>query len=235
MIQAPNCWDPCPGGIFYLYRNAAELHNQAMMYIGTLPNFTDLKFNKAFAASLDFATMAYPTINVSAIITAQKAKVYFDKMQELNASDRQNEFPKFLYDQGLLNATQMQYYTQLIDTVIALQDKSPLFVPAAMLGLQNALIARSDLSSSDREMLYAISTGSVAIFNFWADAKLNKNNPWHEVAQGSNLPNWLKKGLADLGGFIVGAVVGTAIGGPPVGAAGGTLVGSACSSAVTAA
>lgn len=61
-------------------------------------------------------------------------------------------------------------------------------------------------------------------------SKAFPNNPWHKAAQGSNLPNWLSKGLRDLGGFIVGAGIGTLIGGPVVGAAGGTLVGGACSS-----
>lgn len=225
----PTCCCPSNEEIFMLFKNSAELHNEDLLFIATLQNYLDLNFSKAFQASLEFSENAHPTINVQSIITEADAQFYFDKIVASSVDDKWAEFADFLKDQGLLTNAQWQFYKQIINTILAKQDSNPRLIVSAMIGLQNSMLSRTDLSANELSGMYALSNGAVAIFQFWADALLRSDNPWHKAAQGSNLPNWLSKGLRDLGGFIVGALVGTAIGGPAVGAAGGTLVGGACS------
>lgn len=226
----PICCCPSNEEIFVLFKNAAELHNENLLFTATLQNYLDLSFSKAFQASLEFSENAYPTINVQSIITEADAQFYFEKIVASSVDDKWADFADFLKDQGLLTNAQWQFYKQIINTILAKQDANPRLIVSAMIGLQNSLLSRTDLRANELSVMYALSNGAVAIFQFWADAKVNPNNPWHKAAQGSNLPNWLSKGLRDLGGFIVGAGIGTLIGGPVVGAAGGTLVGGACSS-----
>jgi len=229
-----NCQQPCccPSNeeMFVMFKNAAELHNENLLYTATLQNYLDLSFPKAFQASEEFSKNAYPTINVASIMTEEDAQFYFDKIVDSSVDDKWTEFADFLKDQGLLTNTQWQFYKQIINTILAKQDENPRLIVSAMIGLQNSMLSRTDLNANQLPGMYALSNGAVAIFQFWANALNDPNDPWHKAAIGGNLPNWLKKGLRDLGGFVVGAVAGTLIGGPVVGAAGGTLVGGACSS-----
>jgi hypothetical protein len=227
----PSCCCPSNEEILLLFKNASELHNEDLMYIATLQNYLDLNFKKSFKGSQDFCVSAYPTINVLNIITEADAEFYFNKIKDSSVNDNWAQFADFLKQEGLLTNNQWQFYKQIINTVLALQDARPVQVTSAMIGLQNAMLSRTDLRGDELAGMYALSNGSVAIFKFWANALNDQSNPWWKAAQGSNLPAWLNKGLRDLGGFIVGAVIGTAIGGPAVGAAGGTLVGGACSGA----
>jgi hypothetical protein len=228
----PSCCCPSNEEIFYTFKNGAELHNRELIYVTSLANFMQFNFTKAFNASTDFCTSAYPTINVSSIITFNDANVFFEKIKELTATEKQAEFADFLYGMGLINTKQREFLKLIVNTILSLQDKDPVLITSAVLGIQNTLFTRTDLSESDRSAMYAMSAISVSATEFWAAALRDANNKWHAAAIGSNLPNWIKKGLADLLGFTAGAIVGTLIGGPAVGAAGGTLVGGACSNAI---
>lgn len=227
----PSCCCPSNEEVFSIFKNAAEEHNRELMYVTSLPNFLDFNFAKAFKASTDFCTAAYPMNNVTNIITFADAKVFYDKLVELQAGERQAEFGDYLFSRGLMNIKQMEFYKLTVNTVLRLQDQNPGLVPAAMIGLQNSLLSRTDLSANDKAIMYATSAISVAAMNFWLAALDDPNNKWHSRAIGSNLPAWLSNGLRDLGGFVAGAIAGTLIGGPVLGGIGGSLVGAACSNA----
>lgn len=227
----PSCSCSSNEEIFSIFKNAAELHNRELMYVTSLPNFLDFNFTKSFEASTDFFSASFPMNNVTNIITFADSKVFYDKLVELQAGERQAEFGDYLFARGLMNTKQMEFYKLIVNTVLKLQDQSPSLVPAAMLGLQNTLLARTDLNTSDKAIMYATSAISVSAMNFWLAALQDKDNPWHPRAAGSNLPAWLSNGLRDLGGFIAGAIAGTLIGGPVLGGIGGGLVGAACSNA----
>lgn len=124
-------------------------------------------------------------------------------------------------------------YISIINTVIKNQNKKPHVITSSLLGLQSTLLQRTDIKPSDLPVMYSIINGAIASFNYWRVPLEDENNPWNPDtgAQKLRLPGWLKRGIRDLGGFVVGAVVGSVIAGPPGAVAGGTLVGGACSGA----
>ncbi len=226
----PSCCCPSSQQIFTMYENAAELHNESLMYIATLPNYLDLDFKQAFDTSTEFCKNAFPTINVESIISFDDAEAAYKKIVESSVDNNYAEFANFLYAQGFLTVNQAQYYKLIINTILAKQNEKPILVVAAMKGLQNSLLSRNDIPATELPIMYAMSTASVAVVQFWATTFDDKKSAWHDAVSGGATFRWFGKALRDLGGFIVGALVGTAIGGPAVGAAGGTLVGGAASS-----
>ncbi|PKP39680.1 MAG: hypothetical protein CVT98_00835, partial [Bacteroidetes bacterium HGW-Bacteroidetes-15] len=127
-----------------MYENAAELHNENLMYIATLPNFLDLDFKQAFDASTEFSKNAFPTINVESIISFDDAEMYFNEIVKSSVDDNYADFANLLHSQGLLTVNQTQYYKLIINTILAKQNEKPILLVSAMKGLQNSLLSRND-------------------------------------------------------------------------------------------
>jgi len=218
---------------FLLYQNSAQLHNDCLDYLSTVENHLSMSFSRAFQEAAMFVSKTYPTINVSGLITEEQMKVFYDKLIEVEAENRQVEFVVFLQSQGLLTLNQAGYYISIINTILKNQNEKPVVITSALLGLQNALLLRTDVNPNELSVMYATSTGAIASFGYWRASLRDEDSPWNPVTveRALSLPGWLKRRLRDLGGFIVGGIAGGIIAGPAGAVAGGTLVGGACSGA----
>jgi len=216
---------------FLLYRNSAQLHNDCLDYLSTLENNLSLTFSRAFQESSFFCKKAYPTINVSSLLLEDQIKVFFDKLLEFESQNQAVGFVVFLQSQGLLTLNQAGYYISLINLIIENQNEKPIIVTSSLLGYQNTLLLRTDINPNELPLMIAMSTGAVASFNYWRNVKLDSNNPWNSNTNALKIPNWLNKGLRDLGGFVIGGIAGGLVAGPAGAVAGATLVGGAFSGA----
>lgn len=217
---------------FKLFENSAILHNNGLDYLATQENHLSLDFKRAYEFSSYFTNKSFPTICITELLFEDQIKKFYDKMLEFEEKDNQSEFAIYLQTNGLLTLKQTGYYISLINTVLKNQNEKPIVITSALIGLQNSLFMRTDIPKNELPIMYAMSTGAIASFSYWKNAMENSRHPWNPAtSQALRLPGWLRRGLRDLGGFVVGGLVGGLIAGPAGAVAGGTLVGTACSAA----
>ena len=97
--------------------------------------------------------------------------------------------------------------------------------------IEQNVVSNSGLNFNQQVLVYGAAVIGRNSANYWYSAYNNPIDPWEGTIPIANKLKWWVRGLRDLGGFVVGFLVGLGLSGsnPLVGNAAGTLIGTGCS------
>jgi hypothetical protein len=211
----------------FVLDQAAILHNRGLDQILSLPNFADLTMKKKFMLAKEKVHQYYPMVNVSSVISYERFDQFYQQIIQLEECGKHNEFPDYLQSQGHIDASQKEKLRIVYDVLHQARESNSFEdVDSPLRGIEASMLLQTDSSYNDSLLMLSATRIASHTSRYWMDSQLNPDSPGHLAAR----KGWFGRALRDLGGFVVGALVGNAIAGPPGAVAGGTLVGKAASS-----
>lgn len=205
-----------------MYEIGAELHNSGLEALGRVPGFENFNARERFAEALKYAESVFPNVQVRTLFSEDDFVKLDRKIHNWIYSEKAEKLANYLQKKEYISGKQAEFLKSIHRIGLETEDFS--HAANRLKGLKVSLIARTDLQDAEKGILFGALSIAIHSLQFWHNAKIDRNNPWN----GSNIskmPPW----LADLLGFVVGAVVGGAIAGPGGAVAGGVLVGEAAS------
>jgi hypothetical protein len=178
--------------------NASEIHNLALMEPTKDPAWPNLSDQQLYDIGMAyFDNISVPPINYSKLITFEAwAKVMAE--ERLLDPDNPTAYSDWIYGKGIITLAQKSIFDMFNRIVVEAKDMPPEYLIPRILLLEDSIIQRSDLTLCDKQIYYQMITIAKYSARFWLDAKLDPNNPWHQVIDDGNLPKWLRKLLRDV-------------------------------------
>lgn len=204
------------------------LHNKGLFEATKLSGFPKVTVQQVDELSRTIIKDYYAANNLGDFVQLSTDVIVSRVSQLQEYSNNFEGYLSALKEEGLINDVQRNLGEQL--ATFGREISSPSELEAKLIDWEQQQYAELGFDVS-----YPVLGASVIARHsswFWYEATTNDKDPWHPVV-GSQPQARLLKFLADVGGFIGGAVLGNGICGPACGVAGGTLLGTAASANVT--